>query len=166
MNLGTKNFNGYHFLDPYFMPGVCMHHANWLPQLVTHLVVIELKSVGSEHFKGHTISVTVCENVIVSTKLNLLKLISTFWFNLDNFETTNKALLLSLRAAVYDCMGCRLHKGTWWWGVKLAHTLLAKFCYRTVLTEGASCSNLYKGTIWASTHSVRFAVFRFLFVRL
>lgn len=55
--------------------------------------------MGSEHFKGEPISVHVCENVLISTKLSHLKLNSNFWFNLDNFET-NKALVPSLIAIV------------------------------------------------------------------
>ena len=82
--------------------------------------------MGSEHFKGHTISIDVCENGIISTKLSHLRWISTFWLNLDYFETTNKGFVLSLRATVYGCMGRQLHKGAWPRGKKLAHALLAK----------------------------------------
>lgn len=115
--------------------------------------------MGSEHFKGETISVHVCENVLISTKLNHLKLNSNFWFNLDNFEI-NKTLVTSLMAIVYDFRGCQLHKGACSRGIKVAHVLLANvFACRTVLTEGASCSKLHKGTVWVSSFFVRFVVF-------
>lgn len=107
--------------------------------------------MGSEHFKGETISVHVCENVLISTKLSHLKLNSNFWFNLDNFEA-NKALVPSLMAIGYNCRVCQLYKGACSRGIKLAHVLLAKvFACRTGLTEGASCSKLHKGTVWVSS---------------
>lgn len=92
-------------------------------------------------------------------------MISTFWFNLDNFETTNKTLILSPMATFYDCRRCQLHKDTWPRGIKLAHILLAKaFACRTVLIEGASCSKLHKGTVWVSSCFVSLQFFCFLFI--
>ena len=62
-------------------------------------------------------------------------------------------------------MGCQPHRGAHLWCIKFACALLAKlFASRTVLTEGTFFHNLPKGTVWASTCSVRFAVFLFLSV--